>query len=145
MIKVIKSVVIATEDTTALHQLNQLLLQKDYSIIIEKSQTQSILKILEHQIDLLILDVGMPDSSKLDFVKIIRKTRPRLPIIVLSEDNSVETLRVLAEAGVLFCALKPIQIDKIAEVLKAVNTIDKKKGEFKSLIYRSLEDINKEK
>lgn len=143
MIKVVRSLIIATEDSEVINQLSNIILEEDYSIIIEKSQTKSTLKALEHQVDLLILDLAQPDPSKMDLLNIIRKTRPRLPIIVLSEDNSIETLRELAAAGVFYCALKPIIKDEITEVIQAVTHYDEKNGEIKSLIHEKIKKLKK--
>ena len=78
MIKKVRSMIIATEDSEVINQLSSLFLTEDYTITIEKSQTKTILKALEQQVDLLILDLAQPDSSKMDLVNIIRKTRPIL-------------------------------------------------------------------
>ncbi|MBD3290978.1 response regulator [candidate division KSB1 bacterium] len=143
MIKTVRSLIIATEDSEVISQLSKIFLAEDYTIIIEKSQTKTILKALEHQVDLLVLDLAQPDTSKMDLVNIIRKTRPRLPIIVLSEDNSIEVLRELAEAGVFYSALKPVNQEEINEVIQAVTRIEHKNGEINSLIFEKIDEIKK--
>ena len=143
MIKEVRSLIIATEDSEVINQLSNIILEEDYSIIIEKSQTKSILKVLEHHVDLLILDLAQPDSSKMDLVNIIRKTRPRLPIIVLSEDNSIDTLREFAKAGVFYCALKPIIKKEITEVIQAVKRTNHKDEKIESLIFEKIKKLKK--
>ena len=98
MIHAIKSVVIATEDPVVINKISSILLQHNYSIEIEKSTTKSILKILEKEIEFLILDIDYPQNSNMDLIDIIRKMRPRLPIVVLSTNDSIETIRKLAQA-----------------------------------------------
>ena len=138
MIRVIKTVVIATEDPVVINQLSTILMQHDYSIIIEKSTIKSILKILEQEIDFLILDIDSPENSNMDLIDIIRKTRPRLPIVVLSQDTSIELIRELAEAGVFYCALKPVQLGELKNLIEAVKRYHKKEEDMGSFIYKSL-------
>ncbi len=143
MIKEVRSLIIATEDSEVINQLSNIILEEDFSIIIEKSQTKSILKALERHVDLLILDLAQPDASKMDLLNIIRKTRPRLPIIILSEDNSIETLREFAAASVFYCALKPIIKNEIKKVIQAVTRTDQKENEMKSLFYEKIQKLKK--
>ncbi len=120
MIRIVKSVVIGTEDTEIISSLSVLLMKYECSIIIEKSTIKSILKLLAIDIDFLIVDIGQPNQTTFDLIDIVRLIRPKLPIISLSVDNSVETLRELANAGVYYCAFKPIQLNEIETVIKAI-------------------------
>lgn len=124
--RAIESVVVAAENPVLINQVSNILMQHDYSIIIEKSAIKSIRKILEQEIDILILDLDSRNNSNMDLINVIRRMRPRLPIIVLSEDDSIATVRELAQAGVFYCALKPIQISEIEKVLKALEKVIKK-------------------
>jgi two-component system, NtrC family, nitrogen regulation response regulator GlnG len=120
MIKIVKSVVIATDDPEVINQISGLLMKFDCSIIIEKSTIKSIIKVLEMNIDYIILDAGIPDHSTFDLVNIIRKTRPKLPIVVISSDSSFETLKELAQTGIYYCAFKPLQHKEIEQVIDSL-------------------------
>ncbi|MCI0493744.1 response regulator, partial [candidate division KSB1 bacterium] len=76
---------------------------------------------LEKEISLLILDLDQPQGPNFDSIDIIRKLRPRLPIIVLSADSSLEMLKILAQKGVFYTASKPIQAEEIEEVIQAIS------------------------
>ncbi len=115
-----KSVLISTKDPVMIDQMSDILLKHDYSIIIEKSTSKFILKVLEQDIFLIIMDLDTTDNSKLDLIKIIKTIRPRLPIIALSDDDTVESLRKLIQVGVFYCALKPIQIEEIEKVIDSL-------------------------
>ncbi|MBN2010561.1 response regulator [candidate division KSB1 bacterium] len=120
MIHQFKSAVIVTEDLDVINTLSNLLIQLDYSILIEKSKMKSISKILESKTDLVFLDIGLSHYSILDLINIIKLMRPRLPIIVLSDDNSTELMKSIAELGILYCALKPIQQEEMQFLLSKV-------------------------
>ena len=115
----VSTVVIATDDRALISKLSGILLERNYSIVIEKSKTRSVLKILDQKIDLLILDLDDQKSSCLDLINIIKKTRPKLPIITISKDSSIETIRKIKEMGVFYNAIKPIQTKEIAQVIDA--------------------------
>ncbi len=139
MLKAIRSVVILTEDSDVINQLGKTFMSHDYSIIIEKSKIKSIIKILEQHIDLIILDTEDFETSIIDLVSIIQKTRPRLPIVVISEDNSIQMLRTLAQLGVFYCIIKPVRSSEIEKVLEAIERFKNKRKQMNSLMTEHLQ------
>jgi len=124
-----QSVVIATNDPLVVNPLSQVLMKKDWCILITKSKIQSILNILDREIAFFVLDFELPNNSNIDLISIIKSIRPRLPIIVLSEDASFNTRRKLAKAGVFYQALKPIQVMEIEQIIGAIEELSSKEGE----------------
>jgi two-component system nitrogen regulation response regulator GlnG len=120
MTRIEKSSIIASGDSVLINQMIDVLLQYDYSVTIEKSIIKIISRILESEVNLLILDLDAPQELNFDSIDIIRKLRPRLPIIVLSMDNSLETLKTLVQKGVFYSTIKPATTEEIEEVVKAI-------------------------
>ncbi len=120
MTQIIRSSIIVSTDAGVVNQITNILMQHDFTVTIEKSIIKFISSMLEKDISLLIFDLDSPDGQNFDSIDIIRKLRPRLPIIILSKDNSFETLKILVQKGVFYSAIKPIQTEEIEEVIKAV-------------------------
>ena len=125
------TVVIASKNVPVISQLSNILIKRDYSILIENSGLHSILKVLDEEIKILILDLDMEPRSSIDLIDIIRRMRRNLIIISISRDNSVETLRKLKEAGVYYCIIKPIQDEELEEVFDAAELLRYKKEELR--------------
>lgn len=125
-----KSSIIASEDTNLINQMTDILLQHDFTITIEKSIMKIISKLLESNVNLLILDLDSPQSINFESIDIIRKLRPRLPIIVLSTDSSLETLKALAQKGIFYSTTKPIEAEEIQEVLEALELFHRKHEKY---------------
>jgi DNA-binding response OmpR family regulator len=89
-----RSSIIISQDSAIISQITELLLHYDYSVTIEKSIMKIILQLLEGNVHLLILDLDSPESTNFDSIDIIRKLRPKLPIIILSADSSFEMLKI---------------------------------------------------
>ena len=126
--RIINSSIIVSEDASVVNQLTDILMQHDYTVTIEKSIVKFISSMLEKEISLLILDLDQPQGANFDSIDIIRKLRPRLPIIVLSADSSLEMLKILAQKGVFYTASKPIQAEEIEEVIQAISLPHAKKS-----------------
>ena len=120
MTRIDKSSIIVSSNPAVINLMTDILMQHDFTVTIEKSIIKFISSILEKEINLFILDLDSPEGLNFDSIDIIRKLRPRLPIIVLLEDDSLETLKTLVQKGVFYSAIKPVQNEEIQEVIQAV-------------------------
>jgi len=85
-----------------------------------------LLKILDKDIDLAIIDENLAgmDGSKL--IKIIKKSRPRIPLILIASGSSKEKLARVLEQGIFYFIFKPIN----GQELKAAVDSGLKAGPF---------------
>ena len=120
MTRIDKSSTILSSDARVVNQMTDILMQHDFTVTVEKSIIKLISSMLEKEISLLILDLDSPQGVNFDSIDIIRKLRPRLPIIVILVDNSLETLKTVVQKGVFYTALKPVLVEEIEEVIQAV-------------------------
>ena len=133
MLKTITSALLATKDLKLKNQLSSILIQNDCSVINVKTAIESISQVFNHHVDFMILDWESYNSDHKVIIDIIKKERPRVPIIVLTEDNSLETVRDLTHSGVFYVAIKPIQKNKM---VKFGLKVKKVKGQLFIFLYR---------
>jgi len=114
-----KTVVLLTEDSTVEQQLYKICQVKDIELAIENSRIKFILKILEKKFNMVFIDLNSYDNTDIELIRILKMVRSQLPIITLSTDNSIATLRKFAENGIFYYALKPIRAEEIEIVLNS--------------------------
>src|SRR5206468_12854982 len=68
--------------------------------------------------DIVITDVMMPDENVFDVLPRIRKDRPKLPIIVMSAQNTLLTAVNAADAGAFEYIAKPFDLDDMSAAVK---------------------------
>ncbi|HEY1415500.1 MAG TPA: sigma 54-interacting transcriptional regulator [Caulobacteraceae bacterium] len=68
--------------------------------------------------DLVVTDVVMPDENVFDVLPRIRKERPKLPVIVMSAQNTLLTAVSAAELGVFEYMPKPFDLDDIVALAR---------------------------
>jgi two-component system nitrogen regulation response regulator GlnG len=68
--------------------------------------------------DLVITDVMMPDENIFNVLPAIRRKRPKLPIIVMSAQNTLITAVNAAEMGVFDYIPKPFDLDDLVSTAK---------------------------
>lgn len=89
--------------------------------------TNFIFELQQSLIDLIIFDSNDQYADCLKQVKIIRRIKPKIPLIVISYDiESIEGGKIYEE-GIFHLAQKPIDMDIIKEIISAsINTLKQK-------------------
>jgi len=83
----------------------------------------AIEKINLHEYDLVLLDMLMPLMSGLETLKGIKKIDPRLPVVVLTADNRVDTAVKAMKLGAYDYITKPVDWNKLKVVIKNALTM----------------------
>ena len=76
-----------------------------------------LLKILDKDIDLAIIDEELSGMAGSKLIQIIKKSRPRIPLIIISSGNSKEELARVLEQGVFYFIIKPINGEELKEAV----------------------------
>jgi|TARA_B110000090_G_scaffold32506_1_gene34792 two-component system repressor protein LuxO len=71
----------------------------DYNVSISHDLHNAALALAQHQPDLLILDVQLPDGNGIDLVQQLRDSGAQFPIVVITSDSSVELAVEAIKAG----------------------------------------------
>ena len=99
--------------------VEQLSLYEEFSILQEASAAKGILAARNGQIDLLIMDVGLPDMDGREAVKLLRKGGFKSPIIMLTgHDTDSDTILGL-EAGANDYVTKPFRFAVLLARIRA--------------------------
>ena len=120
-------VIITSNDKETITQLTNILNDKEYMVLCEDSKVKSIIQVLDNEADFIILDMEAPNKLDLDIIAILQRVRPRLPVIVLSDDNSVDTFVKLKEFKVFYSAVKPVRDDELELVIERIKSLKNNK------------------
>jgi two-component system catabolic regulation response regulator CreB len=115
-----KPLVLIVEDEPAIRDNIQFALEGEGLSTLQLPTGGGVLELLaQHSVDLIVLDVGLPDISGFDLLKDLRK-RHRTPVILLTARNA-ELDRVLGlEIGADDYVVKPFSPRELAARVKAV-------------------------
>ncbi|CBE68038.1 MAG: response regulator [Candidatus Methylomirabilis oxygeniifera] len=84
--------------------------------------SDALLAVVEHDVALVILDLSIAEPSGSRTIEILRKIRPRLPVVVLSDDRSLETGRQVLQHGVFYYLLTPFDVDELDQIVRIALT-----------------------
>ena len=83
-----------------------------------------ILAAIENPVDMLFYDTTDTENH-IDTISVINCLSPQLPIVVITDDSSIETMKNLAQLKIFFRVIKPVQMKEIESILDAVNSVVK--------------------
>jgi CheY-like chemotaxis protein len=97
-----KKVILCVDDDEAILQYEKTLLElSGYAVLTAASGKQALQLVTISELDVVILDYGMPRMSGYEIAREIRLARPRLPIILLSGSDVPTDVLALVDAFIL--------------------------------------------
>ncbi len=118
-LKQLKKTILVTEDQDSNFQLLEVLLEmwgiKTYRAVNGQEAVDYCNE--NKEIDLVLMDIRLPDFSGLEATRIIKKTRPDLPILAQTAYAIIGDREKALEAGCDEYITKPIRKERLYELL----------------------------
>jgi two-component system nitrogen regulation response regulator GlnG len=111
-------ILIADDDASIRLVLSQAFSRLGYQVRATSNASTLLKWVTDGEGDLVITDVVMPDENVFDVLPRIRKQRPRLPVIVMSAQNTLLTAVNAAEIGAYDYVPKPFDLDDMTAAAK---------------------------
>ncbi|MET0293434.1 MAG: response regulator, partial [Phenylobacterium sp.] len=113
-----KKILIADDDSSIRLVLSQAFSRLGYQVRATGNASTLLKWVSEGEGDLVVTDVVMPDENVFDVLPRIRKERPKLPVIVMSAQNTLHTAVNAAEIGAFDYIPKPFDLDDMTSTAK---------------------------
>jgi two-component system nitrogen regulation response regulator GlnG len=106
-----QKILIADDDSSIRLVLSQAFSRLGYQVRATSNAATLLKWVSDGEGDLVVTDVVMPDENVFDVLPRIRKQRPKLPVIVMSAQNTLLTAVNAAEIGAFDYIPKPFDLD----------------------------------
>ncbi|HEY5106198.1 MAG TPA: sigma 54-interacting transcriptional regulator [Caulobacteraceae bacterium] len=108
-----QKILIADDDASIRLVLSQAFSRAGYQVRATGNAATLLKWVSDGDGDLVITDVLMPDGNVFDVLPTIRRQRPKLPVIVMSAQNTLLTAVNAAEIGAFDYLSKPFDLDEM--------------------------------
>src|SRR5262245_10911258 len=108
---------VADDDTAIRTVLNQALSRAGYDVRSTGNAATLWRWVSQGEGDLVITDVVMPDENAFDLLPRIKKSRPELPVIVMSAQNTFITAIRASERGAYEYLPKPFDLKELIAIV----------------------------
>ena len=118
-----KKVLIADDNQVSFAYLEVLLKRMGIASIHAKNGLEVLKLIKDEKPDIILLDIGMETMDGITVLEAVKKdTRTsHIPIIMVSGDDSKETIKKCMSLGSVGYLAKPVNADKLREALEIIN------------------------
>jgi len=112
--------VLIIDDEVAIRESLEALLQLEgYSVDSSGSAEDGLARIAEHNFDLVLLDLALPDRDGIDVLEELRREDPQLAIIMITAYGTVENAVKAMQAGAANFVQKPWDNEKLLADVRA--------------------------
>ncbi len=110
-----KSIVIIDDEIEILSSMELFLESEGFNDIYKFSSGNPALDFISNNsVDLLFLDLNLPDISGQDILTQVNSEKPNLPVIVVTGYNDLETAISIMKQGAYDYLVKPIDLDRVS-------------------------------
>ncbi len=113
-----RKILIADDDASIRLVLSQAFVRAGFQVRATGSAATLLKWVSDGEGDLVVSDVVMPDENFFDILPRIRKLRPKLPVIVMSAQNTLLTAVSAAETGAFEYLPKPFDLDDMVAIAR---------------------------
>lgn len=115
--------ILIVEDQEGPRKALMMILSSFYRVYTAETASAALKIIVDCPIDLVIMDVGLPDYSGIELLRRVRASGQDVKVIVMSGGGTIESAEDVLRLGAVAYLLKPFNFQEvltlIADVLKA--------------------------
>lgn len=94
------------------------ILKDEYAVHTASGGKEGVQKYLDTKVDLILLDLAMPDMDGIEVLQRIREVNPWIPIIIMTGHSTIERAETAASLGVQGYIKKPFDGEVLKEKIK---------------------------
>ena len=121
-------ILVVDDEQDLLRFFERILGFEEYSVITARNGLIGIEKNLEHDPDLILLDLKMPGMHGIEVLRNVRKVDKDVIVIILTGSGDTESVREAADLNVYEYISKPTTLDVLKRVIKKALASRKKKS-----------------
>jgi DNA-binding response OmpR family regulator len=119
MIERMERILVVEDETGIVDFLERGLAAQGFEVISASDGNEGLELALRDDIDLVVLDLMLPERSGMDVLAALRESKPALPVIVLTARGEIEDRVAGLDAGAVDYLVKPFSLSELAARIRA--------------------------
>lgn len=113
-----RSTILVVDDEHGVRQSFNMVLKDEYNVLLAGTGEKMIEIFTKNSVDLILLDILLPDSNGLDLLANLKETDPNVEIIMVTAVNDVQAAVKAIKLGAYEYIIKPFVVDEVLTVIK---------------------------
>jgi DNA-binding response OmpR family regulator len=114
--RVKKRVLILDDDTSVRHAISRVLVEAGYEVLQAGEEQQALAQFDAKEVDLLLLDLGLPNKSGWEMFEAFTRKNPTVPVIIITGQSRQSEMAMAAGAGALM--EKPLDVAQLLQTMQ---------------------------
>jgi len=100
--------ILVIDDDPSISRAFAMILAEDHEVATASNAAQGLARLAEHEPDLVLLDIGLPDMDGLEVLKRIKQTAPDTVVIMVTAHQEIRTVVDAVKFGAYDYLVKPV-------------------------------------
>jgi two-component system, NtrC family, response regulator AtoC len=132
--------VLITDDNDLIREtLEKALVGEGYRVQLARNGQDCLETVRHGDIDLILLDMRLPDMNGLDVLKSLRESQPDIVVLMMTAYGDVESTKKALELGAFDFIRKPVTPKALSSIIKMAMEIRSLRQEIQHIIYKNKE------
>ena len=127
-----KAAILVVDDENGIRQSFNMFLKDNYTVLLAGTGEEAIDIFTKNPVDLILLDILLPDINGIDLLEKLMETDPNVEIIMVTAVNEIQTAVKAIKLGAYEYIIKPFEVD---DVLILINRALEKKRLVQEVAY----------
>lgn len=112
------ALVLVVDDERSIRQALSMALEDSYEVYQAASGKEAVDIVLQNTVDLVLLDILLPDADGVDLIGKLKNTDPCLEIVMVTAVREIRTAVQAIKAGAYEYVVKPFVVDEVRNVIR---------------------------
>jgi len=113
------------DEPAILHAFRRGFQQSDVTVLTTASAAEGLAMVTQHDPDVVLLDLALPDLSGLDVFRRIHQRHPKIPVIFITGHGTTDTAIEAMKLGAFDYLLKPLELGHLRELVERAYAISR--------------------
>jgi len=113
-----KDTILVVDDENGVRQSFNMVLKDKYNVLLAGTGQEAIDMFTKNSIDLILLDILLPDINGIDLLAKLVETDPNVEIIMVTAVNEIQTAVKAIKLGAYEYIIKPFVVDEVLTVIQ---------------------------
>jgi len=113
------------DEPAILHAFRRGFQQSDVTVLTAASAAEGLAMVTQHDPDVVLLDLALPDRSGLDVFRRIHQRHPKILVIFITGHGTTETAIEAMKLGAFDYLLKPLELAHVRELVARASAISR--------------------
>jgi len=109
--------ILVVDDESGIRQSFKMVLEDEYNVLLADTGQQAIDILYQNSVDLILLDIRLPDINGIELLEQLKETDPNTEIIMITAVNEIHSAVKTIKLGAYEYIIKPFMVEDVLTVI----------------------------